>query len=93
MRCTSLLLLLLSLVALSASCKKPESWTAIVYPNQTASNYREVGVFETVQDCLRRGRQLKGEGFLECGLNCRYDAQGLFACEKTVLLMEHIEED
>jgi hypothetical protein len=75
----------------AGSCRQPETWTAIVYPNQTASNYREAGVFDTVQDCLRRGRQLKGDGFLECGLNCRYDSQGLFTCEKTVRLMEHQE--
>lgn len=83
--------LVLGLCIAATSCKKPELWSAIVYPNQTASNYREVGVFENVQDCLRRGRQLKGDGFLECGLNCRYDVQGLFTCEQTVRLMEHQE--
>ncbi|MCW5966315.1 MAG: hypothetical protein KIT83_19920 [Bryobacterales bacterium] len=81
--------LLFGFALLGASCTKPERWTAVVYANQTAFNYREVGEFETLQDCLRRGRQLKGGGFLECGLNCRYDAQGLLRCEKTVRLMDH----
>ena len=75
--------------AVSVGCGKSERWTAIVYPGETSFNYRTVGEFSSVQECLAQGREVKGEGYLECGRNCRYDAQGLFQCDKLVRLMEH----
>ena len=63
----------------------------MVYAGETSFNHRTVGEYASVEDCLLQGKEEKGDGYLECGLNCRWDAQGLFTCEKTVRLMEHQE--
>lgn len=82
--------MLLPVLAIAlGSCGKPEEWTAIVHASETSFEHRTVGVYPTVQECLAEGRKKKGEGYLECGLHCRWDAQGLFNCQKTVRLMEH----
>lgn len=60
-----------------------------MHASETSLEHRTVGVYPTVQECLVEGRKLKGKGYLECGLHCRWDAQGLFNCEKLVRLMEH----
>jgi hypothetical protein len=85
----ALLFLVLSALFACVGCAKSERWTAIVYAGETSFNHRNAGEYATVQECLAEGKEVKGEGYLECGLNCRYDAQGLFQCDKLVRLMEH----
>lgn len=91
MRLTPLAFAVLTILFLS-SCQKAEEWSAIIHSSQTSVNHRTAGVYPTVQECLSEGKKQKGNGYLECGLNCRWDAQGLFNCEKTVVLMERPEE-
>ena len=61
----------------------------MIYAGETAFAHRDAGVYPSVEECLKEGKKQKGEGYLECGLNCRWTAQGLLDCEKTVRLMEH----
>ena len=62
----------------------------MIYAGETSFNHRDGGEYASVEECLKEGKKQAGEGYLECGLNCQWNSQGLLDCEKTVRLVDHL---